>query len=345
MRPEVSPTASPALAAFLRGIERRAAVFAELQCGDAATGDRALAAAMAGFRASAAEEDPGAAHAMSAWPVRFWSLLLARPELLGHVPVRAELSSTDRLASLGAGPRAALLLSLAGGLDEQGAAKVLGVTTQGYGVAVRRALAQLAGNDDQDALATQWRQLRDQVHRRIKSLPPDRQRALAGMRAAALAGAATDAAATGPDPGSPPARPRWLVPALWVLLAVCVLAFVATFFGDALRARLAGPEEGEVWSRSLERGEEPASRYDRQVEVLTHRDFELLADPGGMDDARELGFHSWLAAQGVSAPAPGAEPGLARADTPRLAPGGPAAAGDAAAPTGTGTVETDHEPH
>src|SRR5690606_38464697 len=97
--------------------------------------------------------------------------------------------------------------------------------------------------------------------------------------------------------------------------------------------------------RSLERGEEPASRYDRQVEVLTHRDFELLADPGGMDDARELGFHSWLAAQGVSAPAPGAEPGLARADTPRLAPGGPAAAGGAAAPPGTGTVGTAPEPH
>ena len=348
MRPEASPPPSPALAAFLRGVERRAAVFAELQCGDAAPADRALAAAMAGFRASAAEEDPGAAHVMSEWPVRFWGLLLARPELHGHVPVRVELSSTDRLASLGAGPRAALLLSLAGGLDEESAAKVLGVTTPGYGVAVRRALAQLAGDDDQAALATQWRQLRDQVHRRIKSLPPDRQRALADMRVAALAGAGGgggggDAAAVpGPQPAR--ARPRWLVPALWVLLVVCALAFLATFFGDALRTRLAGPEEGEVWSRSLEQGEEPASRFDRQVEVLTHRDFELLADPEGLDDARQLGFHSWLAAQGVSAPAPGAEPGLARTDAARLAPAAPTMAGDGAASAGTESVETDHEP-
>jgi hypothetical protein len=43
-----------ALAAFLRGVERRGAVFAELQCGDGDCGDAALAAAMRAFREGAA---------------------------------------------------------------------------------------------------------------------------------------------------------------------------------------------------------------------------------------------------------------------------------------------------
>ncbi len=332
---------SPALAAFLRGVERRAAVLAELQCGDAASGDRALARAMAGFQLEAAREDPGAGEVMSAWPARFWSQLLARPELRSHVPVRVELSPTDRLAALGAGPRAALLLSLAGGLEQDVAAQVMGVTTSSYELAVRRALATLAGSEEQAALATQWRQLRERVHGRIKNLPPERQRFLAQARAEALAtgGEAEAAPAAAPSP----ARPRWLVPALWVLLVVCVLAFVATFFGDALIGRLAGPAEGEIWSGSLAEGEEPASRYDREVEVLTHRDFELLADPGGAADAEGLAFHSWLAAQGVSAATPGAEPGVARADGLAPAPGADTVAGDAAGADAQ-AGETTHEP-
>ena len=46
-----SSPAPAALAAFLRGCERRGAVFAELQCGDAERGDIALAAALRAFRA------------------------------------------------------------------------------------------------------------------------------------------------------------------------------------------------------------------------------------------------------------------------------------------------------
>lgn len=341
MSPESPSPSSPALAAFLRGVERRAAVLAELQCGDAATGDQALARAMVEFQLDASAEDPDAGQVMAGWPVRFWGQLLARPELLGHVPVRVELSPTDRLGALGAAPRAALLLSLAGGLEQDVAAQVMGVTTSSYELAVRRALAALAGSEEQAALATQWRQLREQVHHRIKNLPPERQRFLAQARAQALA-ARGDPVPAPADEG-PAARPRWLAPALWGLLLVCVLAFLATFFGAGLRARLAGPADGEIWSGSLDAGEEPASRYDRGVEVLTHRDFELLADPQGMEDAEELAFHSWLAAQGVSAATPGAEPGLARAEGAAPAAGEDVAAGEA----GGGEElpgETMHEP-
>lgn len=315
--PEVRPASSPALAAFLRGVERRAAVLAELQCGDPARGDRALAAAMAEFQEAAAAEDPAAGQVMAGWPAGFWSRLLARPELRSHVPVRVELSATDRLGTLGSGPRAALLLSLAAGLDQDEAATVMGIASGSYELAVRRALAHLAGSDDQTALATQWRQLRERVHHRIKNLPAERQRFLAEARAEALAGGGIEGSgevAAGPAPGvtRAAARPPWLVPVLWGLLALCAIAFAGTFFGDALLARLAGPEEGEVWSGVLEEGEEPASRYGRQAQVLTHRDFELLADPEGAAEAGHLAFHSWLAAQGVSAATPGAEPGLAR---------------------------------
>ena len=48
------PPSPPVLAAFLRGIERRAAVLAELQAGDALAGDAAVAAAMRQWLAAAA---------------------------------------------------------------------------------------------------------------------------------------------------------------------------------------------------------------------------------------------------------------------------------------------------
>ena len=270
---------------------------------------------MAEFREGAVDGDPTAGQVMTGWPASFWSRLLARPELRSHVPVRVELSAADRLGALGSGPRAALLLSLAAGLEQDEAAAVMGIAPGSYGLAVRRALAHLAGSDDQAVLATQWRQLREQVHHRIKNLPAERQRFLADARAQALVGGAAGdvgEVTAGPVQGPVAARPRWLVPVLWGLLVLCAIAFAGTFFGDALLARLAGPEEGEVWSGVLEKGEEPASRYGRQAQVLTHRDFELLADSEGVAEAGPLAFHSWLAAQGVSSATPGAEPGLAR---------------------------------
>lgn len=55
MAPQDTVGSPPAaLAAFLRGCERRGAVFAELQCGDPDRGDVALAAALRAFRGNAA---------------------------------------------------------------------------------------------------------------------------------------------------------------------------------------------------------------------------------------------------------------------------------------------------
>lgn len=287
------PNAPAALSAFLRGVERRGAVLAELQAGDAAAGDASLASAMSTFRAVAAEA------ALNEWPARFWSLLLTQPGLRHRTPVAIPVEVTDRLAELGSGPRAALLLRLAAGLNENEAAAVLGVAPPTYRLALQRALPRHAdGRADPQA----WQQLREQVHRRIKTLPPERLQRLAQAREAALQGIAVTASAGKAGPagrtGAARPRPRWLMPALWGLLVLCALAFAATFWwpGGFAGTWLTGGPDGVVVS-ALPEASAPAERYSRESGLIAHRDFEQLADPPGDAASADLEFHSWLAAR------------------------------------------------
>jgi len=293
------PSASAALTAFLRGVERRGAVLAELQAGDAIAGDAALAAAMRRFRSEAA------AAAMSDWPQRFWSLLLAQPQLRTRTPVALPLDATDRLAELGAGPRAALLLRLAAGLDEATAAAALGIAAPSYRLALQRALPHHAdGSADPQA----WQRLREQIHHRIKTLAPERLRRLADAREAALGdppgrpGPTAAATATARPSGS-----RGGLRALWLLLALCAAALTATFWPGALEwlDRDGAPP---VPARALP-DEAPASRYGAVAGLIAHRDFAVLADPQAAL-ADDLAFHSWLAAQDAGSVPPnrGAQP-------------------------------------
>ncbi|MGH8086619.1 MAG: hypothetical protein ACREPV_15335, partial [Lysobacter sp.] len=276
-----------------RGVERRGAVLAELQCGDADGGDAALARAMRQFVAEAGRQP------MGQWPQRFWTLLLADPGLRACAPVALELDATDGLAQLGAGPRAALLLRLAAGLEDETAAAVLGVAVPAYRLALQNALPH---HPDGRADPGAWGRLREQVHRRIKTLPPPRLVRLAGSREAALTGGAEpgDARVRGAD--HPRACPRWLLPLLWTLLALCAAAFAATFWWRTA-ALLEGPGRGQTWQRMLPE-EAPASRYGADAGLVAHRDFELLADPQALAASEQLGFHAWLVAQGIDAPAP-----------------------------------------
>ena len=331
-RPQGAP---PALAAFLRGVERRGAVLAELQCGDADAGDAALAQAMRRFRAEAAGQP------MSQWPRRFWTLLLSQPGLRRHHGVAVELEAGDQLARLGSGPRAALLLRLAAGLDEPEAAAVLDVAPATYRLAMQRALPRQAdGRADPGA----WQRLREHIHRRIKTLPPVRLARLGHAREAAVAAAPGDAAPPIPAPGvaGRPA-PRGVLTVLRGLLALAALLFAATFLWPE---RFGGAEPGTV-SQLADQG--PASRYGADAALVSHRDFELLADPEGLQDARELAFHSWLAAQGANTPLPGAEPGPVREDGPTAPPedglqGGVDGAGAAAGMVEVPLGETANEP-
>ncbi len=121
----VSSTAAGALSAFLRGVERRALVVAELQCGDAARAEQTLVAVMRAFAAVASDLP------MAQWPTRFWTLLGQRQAL--REPVGGQwLPPLAALGEMGPLPRLALLLRVGGSLDEGIAMRVLDQDEAGY---------------------------------------------------------------------------------------------------------------------------------------------------------------------------------------------------------------------
>src|SRR5690606_18206703 len=274
--PDPAPTAgaSPALAAFLRGIGRRAILFADLQAGPG--GDRALAAALPGFLAHAAHQP------MSRWPERFWGQLLATPALRGTC-------GEDRTAAL---------LWLVAGLDEEGAAAALGVPGEDWRQAVQRAAPRdAAGQVDTAA----WQAWAESVRDQLRGLRQERLDWWDGECTQAL------------HPGRPPATraarrrvPRWLLPMLWAGVALCVLGLVVSFVPRGLPAG-DGAARGDAPMRtrraSLPAPAEPAARYDTDFALHHDRDLALLA---GGDEAllRDLDFHAWHAAQIGAAPAP-----------------------------------------
>jgi len=278
-----------AINAFLRGVERRGAVFAELQCGDAAAGDAALAAAMRAFQAGAARVP------MGEWPHRFWSLLLATPMLRRATPLPVRADALGPLARVGHGPRAALLLRLAAGFSEADAAAALGIAPATYRLAVQRALPHRAdGSPDAEA----WRALAAAVLDAIKGLPPQRLAHLAKLREAALQPAPSKhaARAMAPAPAARAAWPRGLRALLWIGLAACVAALAITFLWP--RAPREAPSGApEIRTVSLPHAEPPAARFDAHTALLSDRDFELLLDPRDEAVYRDLDFYAWYAAQ------------------------------------------------
>lgn len=287
--------APAAINAFLRGVERRGALFAELQCGDAVAGDAALAAAMRAFHASAARAPFGE------WPQRFWSLLLATPMLRRATPMPVRADALGPLARVGHGPRAALLLRLAAGLRENEAAAALGIAPATYRLAVQRALPHHAdGTPDAEA----WRALAAAVQEAIKTLPPQRLAHLAKLREAALQPAPSKRAPAAMPSAAPIRESRrrgWSV-LLWVALAACVAGLAASFWWPSTPPREKTGDTPEIRTVSLPNVEAPAARFDAQTALLSDRDFELLLDPQDEAVYRDLDFYAWYAAQqGASA--------------------------------------------
>jgi hypothetical protein len=313
--PPAAPAVPSALAAFLRGIERRAYVFAQVQCGNEREAEAALARTIHGFRTLSAVSP------LSAWPAGFWSLLLAQPELStgdGGAP---------ELVTLGSGPRAALLLRLVAGLDFVHAAQVLGVSEDTYRYALQRALQQLG---EAGVSYATLRALRERLHRQVKTLPAERTDALAALRQHALARSAAEPVDAGPEAG--PAAP-WVRRTLWVLFALLALAFAATFVDP-------GPGLAPGGTEGLPaEGVAPADGTPSPSDVVMHPDYAQLADPEGDRVAQDLALLSWLA----NNPEELADAALAdeadgeAADPPGTAPG----AGAAGAPDGTAPVEED----
>ncbi|MCD9032723.1 sigma-70 region 4 domain-containing protein [Luteimonas sp. Y-2-2-4F] len=285
-----APEASPALTAFLRGVERRAALFAQLQVGDPDAGDAALTTAMVGFRDAAARTPFGE------WPRRFWSLLLAAPQL--REPPRGPRWGGDFawLGEIGTGPRAALLLRLVANVSEADAAGVLGVSRATYRLALRRALPRL---EDGAPDETRFRALADAAQLALRDTAPERLAELARLREAALRGRIYTPPKRAPEPArpvraaaDPAARPRWLRPALAAVAAATLLALAATFvFPEAL---VPVPDGIRVDALPEAR---PAARFDAEFAVVAHPDFALLVSDDAEGAARDPAFLAWLSVQ------------------------------------------------
>jgi len=305
-----SAAAAPAaLSAFLRGAERRAAVFAELQCGDIATAERALAAAMRAFRNHAS------AVPMVEWPQRFWTLLTATPGLRQPGQEKGWPSGLESLAGLDPADRRALLLRLAAGLEEEPAAAAAGMDAAGY----RAALAAACPRDAQgDPDAAAWRVLAEAVQQQLRNLPPERLARLARLREAAIEG--TRQALRVEDdsraPVDPPPRStqrlrrhwRWAGMAAAVLAVAFALA--ATWYWPA---RSGGGDMASPWADPQIEVEAlpesaPAARLTEAQALLLHPDLELLLDPEEPALARDVAFLAWYSAAVEVRPEAIAEP-------------------------------------
>jgi len=283
-----------ALTAFLRGVERRGVVFAQLQCGDAAGADDALAVAMRAFRNGATQVP------VAEWPRRFWALLLAAPPLreqgrAAHWPV-----AFSSLARLGHGPRAALLLRLVAGLPDIEAAAVLGIARPTYRLALQRALPHDAeGRPDEAG----WHALGEAAQQAIREMPAERLAHLARVREAAILGRRLDPRTEPVSDAATPEHPRWWSAGLAGTAALSIIALLATFLvpvgddGDAGDVR--------IHSRPLPPAEAPAATYDADTALLTHRDFELLAIDAVSEVARDPAFYAWLTARAEAQPGAG----------------------------------------
>lgn len=297
---------SPALSAFLRGIERRAFVFAQVQCGNDDVAEAALGRAMRAFRA----DSP--AIPLAGWPAGFWARLMAQAELS-----RGQ-SEVPELRAISSGPRAALLLRMVGGLDFPHAAGVLGISEATYRFALQRALQQLGEGGISYAVLGA---LRERLHRQVKTLPEARTASLAALRARVLAG--------GPEALPPPPKPvspHWRRLA-WAALALLVLGFAATFWTP-------GPVLAPGGTEALPIEPAPVPVPPTQAsDWVTHPDYALLAAPDEERLATGLALLSWRASaeagQPVDAAASGSAGAAANASPPDTAP----AAGEPAATT------------
>lgn len=288
-----------ALSAFLRGVERRGALFAELQCGDREAGDNALAAAMRAFRNHAGTVP------MSEWPRRFWSLLAATPQLRHSTPSAQWPNGVEVLAALQPAARQALLLRLAASLTEEDAAAALGVVPEAY----EQALAAACPRDPDgqpDALA--WRSLAETIQMLLRDLPPQRLARLARLREAAITGtrverpaSANAATASQESQESQTGYRRW--PWILLVLAVCAAALAATWWWP--QAKDAGPnndqgiqrlqDDVEIATEELPE-QTPAAKFDAASGLLMHPDFELVLEPEQEAVARGADFLAWYAA-------------------------------------------------
>ena len=271
---------SVALTGFLRGLQRRARVFAHWQAGDPDAIAPALAHADARFRQQAPLRP------MGDWPRLYWRMLLDAPGL--RMPLRGpQLDIPPGIARLGHGPRAVLLLGLVAGLDDETAAAVLGTPVASYRMAREQLLpANQLGRPDMDVWkAWQAAALRAQAQPELPDHAHPPHRPQPGW--------------VQPEPPAPaPAprpRPRWLLRLLWLGVLACAAALAATFWWQPtpeLEARLHGDV---VRLRVLAAPASPKARMDAGQALCLHPDLAMLQAPELEPVTTALAFHAWFA--------------------------------------------------
>ena len=275
MTPAVPDPPSPAaVTAFLRGIDRRARLFAGVQAGDPLAAQHALAVVGRVFSGEAGQWP------IAEWPRQYWRLLLAAPALRKPpiVVVNPQLPGIGRLA---VETRAAVLLHLVAALDDADASAALGIDIDAYQALIRDALPRDAlGQPDVDV----WRAWRAAVERELARVPEPALPPVARMAAAAPKRIAATEADTRHHH-----RLRWL----WAGVALCIVAMAATFFLHPRGRAVLDQWRAEVKREPLDAAAPPEARFDA-ADVALHPDRELLASPAELGFAKQLPLLAWL---------------------------------------------------
>lgn len=270
-----------AVAAFLRGQDRRALVLGHVQSGSPEGARQGMAAVARVFAVDAARWP------IAEWPVRYWRMLLATPPWRRTV---ADLQDVPLpgVARLPPDARAAVLLLLVAGLDEDAAAAVLGVPGEALQARVRDSLPRDAlGLPDVDV----WRAWR-----------------AAAARELARATLQPPMAPEAPAPRRGRRASRWL----WAGVGLGAVAFAATFL-----LHPAGRDAIEQWrapirQRALAAVDAPRARYDASDPAL-HPDHALLRAPAEARLALDTPVLAWwlatAPARAEESPGPGPVPG------------------------------------
>ena len=314
MTPAAPDTPSPAaVTAFLRGIDRRARLFAEVQAGDEASARHALAVVARVF-ASEAGQWP-----IAEWPRQYWRLLLAAPSMR-KPPVAGPAARLPGIARLPVEARAAVLLHLVAALDDADAAGALGIGTAAYQARIRDALP-LDALDQPDVDV--WRAWRAAAERELAQ--PTEPEAPTAVPARPAPQVRAHSPLVDVD-----TRHRHRLRWLWIGVALCVVAMVATFFLHPRGREVLDQWRAEIKREPLGAASAPRARFDAD-DLALHPDRELLAAPGELAIARQLPLLAWLgdaADDAKAADAPRLPVVIAPLDAPPAAPS--ADAGDIA---------------
>lgn len=262
------PAQSKAVAAFLRGLERRAQLLAEAQTGDRAAAHSAVAVATRVFIADA-DSWP-----IAQWPLQFWRLLLSTPAL--RRPDPGPHTPLPGITRLPVAQRAAVLLHMVATLQEADAAAALGIDVAHYQQRIRDALPKNSLNQpDLDV----WRAWSAAAQRALAAAP---------VAATPTAEALPAAPATSQPHAARPHQLRWL---WWGVLA-CAVALAATFLVKVEQQRT----QTQLWFPEITQEALPeaakAKAYAPREEAS---DSSMPTSALEQQLAQQLPFLAWLA--------------------------------------------------